>query len=317
MISFTCVCGKRLQVADEFTGKSVKCPGCGQVMVVPAKVAAGFVNQETAALGKVAAPPNVGKGHNPDATVGPAVSASGQDTGAAVSAPGQDTGAFGLSAPSQVQGTVEFRSLGGYRIVRELGQGGMGAVYEAVDVKLERRVALKVMKPEIAKNPQHRERFLREARTAAKVESDFICRIYQVGEENDVPSIAMPLLKGEPLDAHLKKDMRLAIEEVVRIGKEVAEGLSVAHEAGLIHRDIKPANIWLETQRSGLRRARILDFGLARVSDDAITHRHDRQHARHMSPSKPRRQKRGRPHRSVPPGSVLYVLWGAAVPRRR
>ncbi len=151
----------------------------------------------------------------------------------------------------------------------------MGAVYEAEDGKLNRHVALKVMKPEIAKHPQHRERFLREARTAAKVECDFICPIYRVGKDNGVPFIAMPFLKGEPLNAHLKQGVRLPIDDVVRIGKEVAQGLNVAHAAGLIHRDIKPSNIWLETQRSGQqgagsRRAVILDFGLARMQAEDV-----------------------------------------------
>jgi serine/threonine protein kinase len=168
-------------------------------------------------------------------------------------------------ASSDAHGAGFLQSLGGYRIVRELGQGGMGAVYEAEDIKLNRRVALKVMKPEIARKEHHRERFLREARTAAKVKSDFICPIYRVGEDNCVPFIAMPLLKGESLDVHWKQALRLPIDAVVRIGKEVAQGLSVAHDAGLIHRDIKPANIWLETQRIGPPRATILDFGLARM----------------------------------------------------
>lgn len=253
MINFTCGCGKRLQVADKFTGKKVKCPGCGQIALVPVSDGAAFVNQATAALHKPASPPDAGKPttrpapDNPEATV-----------------------ASVRRAPAQAQGDSELQSLGGYRIVRLLGQGGMGAVYEAEDVKLERRVALKVMRPEVASNVQHRERFLREARTAAKVKNDFICAIYQVGEENDIPFIAMPFLKGEPLDTHLKKGMRLATEEVVRIGKEIAEGLSAAHEVGLIHRDIKPANVWLETQRSGPPRAVILDFGLARMQGDDV-----------------------------------------------
>ena len=146
----------------------------------------------------------------------------------------------------------------------------MGTVYEAEDTKLERRVALKVMKPEIAKNPQHRERFLREARTAAKVESDFICPIYQVGEENGVPYIAMPFLKGEPLDARLKQSGGAGGRgRAHRPGDR--RGAAAAHEAGLIHRDIKPANIWLETQSPADRRgAKILDFGLARRAGDNV-----------------------------------------------
>ncbi len=176
-------------------------------------------------------------------------------------------------SPAAALGAGEPPSLGGYRILRKLGQGGMGAVYEAEDIKLRRHVALKVMKPEIAQHQDNRERFLREARTAAKVESDFICPIYRVGEDNGVPFIAMPFLKGEPLDAHLKQGRRLPVAEVIRIGKEVAQGLSAAHAAGLVHRDIKPANIWLETHRNGPPRAVILDFGLARkqVEDVHLT----------------------------------------------
>ena len=264
MIIFACTCGKSLKADDEAVGKQVKCPGCGQVIVVPVPVASSVVNPETKLPPSPVAPPAVDKStHIPeainlDATIAPAASSA------------HDTGAGDLVAPQQAGATGEFRWLGGYLILRKLGQGGMGAVYEAEDVKLDRKVALKVMKPELATNDDHRSRFLREARIAAKVESDFICPIYQVGEDNGVPFIAMPLLKGEPLDATLRQGIQLPIEEIVRIGREVAEGLSAAHEAGLIHRDIKPGNIWLETQRSGPPRARILDFGLARALTDEV-----------------------------------------------
>ncbi len=259
MIPFTCACGQSLKAPDASAGKKIKCPGCGKVAFVPVQVGAGPVNPETAAL----------PSPDPQATIDerptdPATS----DFNAMAALPGsasrRDVG------PSSAQAAGATRTLGGYRIVRELGHGGMGTVYEAEDVKLERRVALKVMQPEIAKNPQHRERFLREACTAASVESDFICPIYEVGEDDGVPFIAMPFLKGEPLNALWKKHQRLAPGEVVRIGKDVAEGLSAAHAAGLVHRDIKPANIWMETQPSGPPRSLILDFGLARVQADNV-----------------------------------------------
>ena len=134
MINFTCGCGKRLQVADEFTGRKVKCPGCGQVAIVPVNAAAAFVNQATAAVRTSASPSDAGNlptcavAANPDATIA-----------SAGSTPGADTGDRGLPASSQAQGGSELRSLGGYR-VRLLGQG-MGAAHEAEDVKLERRVA--------------------------------------------------------------------------------------------------------------------------------------------------------------------------------
>ncbi len=265
MISFTCSCGKSLQVAAESAGKQITCPGCGKVAVVAAAVPAGGRDQETAALSNLVSQEAAGERPTDPATCD--LNATGAWAG---SAPRQDTQRHERAAPPEAQGASDTWSLGGYRIVRELGHGGMGTVYEAEDVKLERRVSLKVMKPEIAENPQHRERFLREACTAASVESDFICPIYEVGEDNGVPFIAMPFLKGAPLNAHWKKGTRLAIDEVVRIGKDVAEGLSAAHEAGLVHRDIKPANIWLETQPDGPPRALILDFGLARVQADNV-----------------------------------------------
>ncbi len=255
MVHFTCACG--MQIAAESAGHKITCPGCGKVAVVQAAVPAAVIDQETAALSSPVSPEAADE-YSTDpgtcdrnATVAPGGLALGRDTTAARDA--------GLSW-----------SLGGYRILRELGHGGMGTVYEAEDIKLERHVALKVMKPEIAQNEQHRERFLREACTAASVVSDFICPIYEVGEDNGVPFIAMPFLKGEPLNAHWKKGTRLAIDEVVRIGKQVADGLSAAHEAGLVHRDIKPGNIWLETQLTGPPRALILDFGLARVQADNV-----------------------------------------------
>ena len=177
----------------------------------------------------------------------------------------------------------ELGQLGGYRVVRTLGAGGMGLVFEAEDIKLERRVALKVMRPSIARKQQNRERFLREARTAAKVDNDHICPIYQVGEESGIPFIAMPFLKGEPLDVRMRQ-VGIRLEEAVRIGREIAQGLAAAHAAGLVHRDIKPGNVWLEEMRSSefevrsentsssfrapysAFRIRILDFGLARVA---------------------------------------------------
>ena len=172
-----------------------------------------------------------------------------------------------LSFLSPAQKPDELGRLGGYRVLRLLGQGGMGIVLEAEDIRLKRRLALKVMKPEIAVKEQHRQRFLREAQAAAHVEHDHIVPIYQIGEENGVPFIAMPFLKGEPLDARLRKS-RLEVPEIITIARQTAEGLAAAHKHGLVHRDIKPANIWLEATDSGGFRVKILDFGLACNSGD-------------------------------------------------
>jgi serine/threonine protein kinase/Leucine-rich repeat (LRR) protein len=152
----------------------------------------------------------------------------------------------------------------GYEIKSELGHGGMGMVFRAIDVQLCREVAVKVMLPKFAADPLAKARFLREARNQAKVEHDHIAVIHQVGEQNGIPFLAMPLLKGQTLAAALKQNARPPIREIVRIGREIAEGLAAAHEQGLVHRDIKPGNIWLE---GGKRRVKILDFGLARAAE--------------------------------------------------
>lgn len=159
-------------------------------------------------------------------------------------------------------GPEEIGRLGGYRILKVLGAGGMGVVFLAEDLQLKRVIALKTMKPSVALNPQSRERFIREAQASAMLENDHIVPIYQVGEDRGVPFLAMPFLKGSSLEDRLKKSGKLNTEQVVRLGMQIARGLAVAHERGLIHRDIKPANIWIEPDNGG--RAKLLDFGLAR-----------------------------------------------------
>jgi serine/threonine protein kinase len=155
----------------------------------------------------------------------------------------------------------ELGRLGAYRVLRVIGVGGMGVVYEAEEPVLERRVALKVLLPALAASVSARQRFLREARAAAKVEHERIVPIFQVGEDRGMPYLAMPLLKGESLEQRLAREGRLPADEVMRIGREVAEALDAAHAHGLIHRDVKPANIWLEGPAA---RVKLLDFGLAR-----------------------------------------------------
>ncbi len=159
----------------------------------------------------------------------------------------------------------ELGVLGPYRVLRVLGAGGMGVVFEAVDPQLERRVALKAMLPSLAVSNSARQRFLREARAAAAIEHASIVSVYHVGEARGVPFLAMPFLQGEPLDRRLAREKTLPTTEVLRIGREIAEGLVAAHAQGLIHRDIKPANLWLEGEQGHVR---ILDFGLARSTTE-------------------------------------------------
>jgi serine/threonine protein kinase len=164
-----------------------------------------------------------------------------------------------LAPPQELD---ELGRLGPYLIHKVLGTGAMGIVFEAQDAKLKRLVALKVMKPALASLADYHRRFLREAQLAAAIDHENIVTIYHVGEDRGIPFLAMKLLQGESLEARLSRTgARLPLEEVLRIGREIAEGLEAAHAKGLVHRDIKPANIWLEDGRD---RVKIVDFGLAR-----------------------------------------------------
>ncbi len=169
-------------------------------------------------------------------------------------------------------GPTELGRLGHYRILRLLGTGGMGVVFQAEDTQLGRLVALKVMRPGAKSGGASRERFLREARAAAVLRDDRVVTIYQVGQAGDVPFIAMEYLEGEALEARLRREGRLPLAEVLRIGRQVATALATAHEAGLVHRDVKPGNIWLQ-QRPGEEQGRVklLDFGLVRAADQQIS----------------------------------------------
>lgn len=167
-------------------------------------------------------------------------------------------------APAQA--ADEIGRLGPYRVLKVLGAGGMGMVFQAEDPQLRRLIALKTMLPAVAANPRLRQRFLREGQAAALLESDYIVPIHQVGEDRGVPYLAMPFLKGTSLEERLKKSGPLNLKQAVRLALQTARGLAVAHEAGLVHRDIKPANLWIEPEGGG--RVKILDFGLARGAED-------------------------------------------------
>ena len=168
---------------------------------------------------------------------------------------------YDFLAPAQAPD--ELGRLGPYRVLKVLGAGGMGVVFQAEDPHLQRLVALKAMLPGLATSDSAKQRFLREARAAAALKHDHIVTIHQVGEDRGAPYLAMEFLEGEPLDDRLKREGKLPLADVLRIGREMAEGLAAAHERGLIHRDIKPANVWLEGKKG---RVKILDFGLARAA---------------------------------------------------
>src|SRR5438105_71900 len=170
---------------------------------------------------------------------------------------------FDWLAPPQQPG--EMGRLGPYRVLDILGRGGMGIVFRAEDTQLQRPVALKVLLPSLTDSGIARQRFLREGRAAAAIKHDHVVTIYHVGEDGGVPFLAMELLKGESLEDRLERQGRLSVADVLRIGREIALGLSAAHAQDMIHRDIKPANVWLEGETG---RVKILDFGLAHVGGE-------------------------------------------------
>ena len=155
--------------------------------------------------------------------------------------------------------------LGHYEMLQVLGKGGFGIVFRAFDETLQRVVAVKVMAPQMAATSPARKRFLREARSSAAVRHENVVQVYEVGEQ-PLPYLAMEFIPGETLQQRLDRTGPLDVSEVLRIGRQIAEGLAAAHACDLIHRDIKPGNILLE---GGSHKAKITDFGLARAADDA------------------------------------------------
>jgi serine/threonine protein kinase/tetratricopeptide (TPR) repeat protein len=146
-----------------------------------------------------------------------------------------------------------------YRVLKKLGSGGMGDVCLAEDTILERKVALKFLSKSTSKDPASRRRLLREAKAAASIDHPYVCKVYEAGEQNGELFIAMEYVEGEDLYALLRRG-RLPLDEALRIGTEIIEGLARAHEGKVVHRDLKPSNVMLT--RDG--HVKIVDFGLAR-----------------------------------------------------
>ncbi len=158
---------------------------------------------------------------------------------------------------------------GKYKVHRVLAKGGMGVVVEAENIALGQRVAVKFLLPEMEARPDVIERFLREARAAARLRSDHVVRVFDIGtDESGLPFMVMELLGGVDLQTEIKARGALPVPEAVGYIIEALDAIVEAHAAGIIHRDLKPANIFLSGKPGGPRRVRVLDFGISKIANE-------------------------------------------------
>ncbi len=149
---------------------------------------------------------------------------------------------------------------GRYQIIEELGHGGMGRVYKVFDAKIQEKIALKLIKPDVVSDPGTIERFSNELKLARKVRHPNVCGMYDLGEAEGTHFITMEYVSGEDLKSFIRRSRHLTVETAVGIAKEISEGLAAAHRLGVIHRDLKPGNIMIDHDGNAL----IMDFGIAR-----------------------------------------------------
>ncbi len=156
---------------------------------------------------------------------------------------------------------------GRYQIIKELGKGAMGVVYLAHDPRIERQIALKVLRQDCVENDDLRSRFVKEAKAIGRLSHPNIVTVFDVGQDHDTIFIAMELLEGNPLNEILS-ERKLSFEEIVNLAGQIAGALDYAHQRGIIHRDIKPTNIIVNPEDH----VKITDFGIARFEDTSATH---------------------------------------------
>ena len=217
-----------------------------------------------------------------------------------------------LSASSQPD---SLGRIGHYEVLEVLGRGGFGIVFRAFDTVLHRIVAVKVLAPELATTSPARKRFLREARSSAKIRHQNVVQVYAV-EEQPIPYLVMEFIPGETLQQRLDRIGPLEVADVVRIGRAIAEGLAAAHALGLIHRDVKPSNVLIE---DGLhQQVKLTDFSLAMAADDASLTQSGCVAGTPMYMSPEQAQGEQLDHRTdlFSLGSVLYTICSGRPPFR-
>jgi len=184
--------------------------------------------------------------------------------------PGSETARSPEAPPESAVGgrhwSLPVASVGRYDLVRPLGLGGMGSVYEGVHRDLRKRAAIKILHPQLAQSRGVRTRFLREGQAASRVRHPNVVDVYDVGVEDDVLYLVMELLVGESLVALLRRHRRLPPERVADLLVPVVAALAAAHDLGVVHRDLKPENVFLCRERGGVR-PKVLDFGISKIID--------------------------------------------------
>ena len=204
---------------------------------------------------------------------------------------------------------------GRYQIIEELGKGGMGKVYKVFDTKIKEKVALKLIRPEIASDQDTIERFSNEIRLARRIGHRNVCRMFDIGEAEGAHFITMEYVHGEDLKSMIEMSGSLSLGMLLNVGKQVCDGLAEAHGLGVIHRDLKPQNIMIDKHGN----AKIMDFGIARsVREKGITgaERDDRD-ARVHEPGAGRGQGRRTIALTSIPSGLSSTRWRPAASRSR
>jgi tetratricopeptide (TPR) repeat protein len=199
-----------------------------------------------------------------------------------------------------------------YRVTRLIGRGGMGTIYEVRDQELDRDIALKVIRPEIAENPVVLERFKREIQLSSQVTHKNVLRVYDLGESEGIKFVTMQLVEGEDLAQQLKRDGKLPLEQLVDVFRKICDGLAAAHDQGVVHRDLKPHNVMLDAEGG----VYLTDFGLAKsLTQTAMTQAGEMLGTPfYMSPEQVRGESVDKRSDIYALGVILYELAAGQVP---